>query len=125
LAACTLISKLFIYRVITTDPEFIDENQATNDEEIKGCQVKSFDLIEDLAKVDHVFTDKTGTLTQNELIFKAFGVGDMLYRLEGEEGLSEMRKTITEMGIDEKQKLMMLLRCLCICHDVSTIMLKD
>ena len=36
--------------------------------------MKNFSLHEDLAQVDFIFCDKTGTLTQNELIFKAFKV---------------------------------------------------
>ena len=38
------------------------------------CQVKNFNLHEDLAQLDYMFCDKTGTLTQNELIFKAFKI---------------------------------------------------
>ena len=49
--------------------------------DIVSCSVKNFNLHEDLAQLDYMFCDKTGTLTQNELIFKAFkivgGTGDM------------------------------------------------
>ena len=38
------------------------------------CSVKNFNLHEDLAQLDYMFCDKTGTLTQNELIFKAFKI---------------------------------------------------
>ena len=38
------------------------------------CSVKNYDLHEDLAQLDYMFCDKTGTLTQNELIFKAFKI---------------------------------------------------
>ena len=47
------------------------------DNELKrpvGVVVKNFSLHEDLAQIDFIFCDKTGTLTQNELIFKAFKV---------------------------------------------------
>lgn len=39
-----------------------------------ACSVKNFNLHEDLAQLDYMFCDKTGTLTQNELIFKAFKI---------------------------------------------------
>ena len=37
--------------------------------DLVGCSVKNFNLHEDLAQLDYMFCDKTGTLTQNELIF--------------------------------------------------------
>lgn len=42
--------------------------------DLVGCSVKNFNLHEDLAQLDYMFCDKTGTLTKNELIFKAFKV---------------------------------------------------
>lgn len=42
--------------------------------ELVACSVKNFNLHEDLAQLDYMFCDKTGTLTQNELIFKAFKI---------------------------------------------------
>lgn len=37
--------------------------------DLVACSVKNFNLHEDLAQLDYMFCDKTGTLTQNELIF--------------------------------------------------------
>ena len=34
------------------------------------CQVNSSNLNEELGQISHVFSDKTGTLTCNEMIFK-------------------------------------------------------
>lgn len=42
--------------------------------QLVACSVKNFNLHEDLAQLDYLFCDKTGTLTQNELIFKAFKI---------------------------------------------------
>ena len=42
--------------------------------ELVSCSVKNFNLHEDLAQIDYIFCDKTGTLTQNELIFKSFKI---------------------------------------------------
>ena len=36
-----------------------------------SCSVKNFNLHEDLAQLDYMFCDKTGTLTQNELVFRS------------------------------------------------------
>lgn len=32
-------------------------------------------MLEDLASINHLFCDKTGTLTKNELIFRSFAIG--------------------------------------------------
>lgn len=42
--------------------------------DLVACSVKNFNLHEDLAQLDYIFCDKTGTITQNELIFKAFKI---------------------------------------------------
>ena len=42
--------------------------------DLVACSVKNFNLHEDLAQLDYIFCDKTGTLTQNELFFKAFKI---------------------------------------------------
>jgi phospholipid-translocating ATPase len=48
--------------------------------DLVSCSVKNFNLHEDLAQLDYMFCDKTGTLTQNELIFKAFKIVGSLDR---------------------------------------------
>ena len=48
----------------------------TDKKDLVACSVKSLNLHEDLAQLDYMFCDKTGTITQNELIFKAFKIVD-------------------------------------------------
>ena len=55
-------------------------NPVTKD--LEFCKVQSMQLPEQLGDVDHIFCDKTGTLTQNELEVKALSVN-------GEEVMAE------------------------------------
>ena len=43
------------------------------------CKVMSISLNEELGLINNIFTDKTGTLTANEMIFKACSVGKIKY----------------------------------------------
>ena len=40
---------------------------------------RNSDLIEELGQIDFVFSDKTGTLTQNKMIFKKCSVGGVVF----------------------------------------------
>lgn len=49
--------------------------EQSDSEHIVGCSVKNINVLDDFAKVNHIFCDKTGTLTKNELIFRSLGCG--------------------------------------------------
>lgn len=43
---------------------------------VKQCKVRNMNMIEELGEIQYLFCDKTGTLTQNELAFRAFSIAN-------------------------------------------------
>ncbi len=43
------------------------------------AKANTSDLNEDLGQIDYLFSDKTGTLTENEMIFKQFSLKNTIY----------------------------------------------
>ena len=48
-----------------------------NDKYIKGAVTRNSNCPEELGRVRYVLSDKTGTLTQNEMIFKQISIDDV------------------------------------------------
>lgn len=45
----------------------------------KKCSVNNVTILEELGLIDYVLTDKTGTLTANEMVFKHLSINDKCY----------------------------------------------
>ena len=55
-------------------------------EDEKFAQCRNSDLTEEMGQVEFVFSDKTGTLTQNKMEFKKCSINGKIYgkKLDGE-----------------------------------------
>ena len=59
-------------------------------------QVNNFSILEDLGQVSYIFTDKTGTLTNNEMKFKSACIGTQIVN-PGEDNGHSFLDEIKEM----------------------------
>ena len=65
--------KFFIAWFIARDAEMFSK---TKDQ---GTEVKNMSIIEDLGQLHYIFTDKTGTLTCNEMEFRSMCIGEKVF----------------------------------------------
>jgi len=71
----------------------VDLERSLQDGEIKKCEVKNLTMLEDLSRITHLFCDKTGTLTKNELVFRTIAIGNQKFVTDqSEEGLAHFKK---------------------------------
>ncbi|CDJ67463.1 phospholipid-transporting ATPase, P-type, putative [Eimeria necatrix] len=61
------------------------------DKKMKGALVRTSTLPEELGRIGYLLSDKTGTLTQNEMHFKKLHIGRALF---AEDGLSQLHQIV-------------------------------
>jgi phospholipid-transporting ATPase len=66
----------------------------------KGTLCRTSDLVEELGQIQFIFSDKTGTLTCNKMIFKKFYVGNIIYSVEPDQYCQGI-----ELAIEKLQKI--------------------
>ncbi|KAJ3259983.1 hypothetical protein HK103_001493 [Boothiomyces macroporosus] len=98
-----------------------------HDQSQMGAVAKTSTLVEELGQVDFLFSDKTGTLTQNVMTFKMASIGGVNYSEsipEGKEGSKLVTyKTFNDLKLDSverpgQQVLNEFLTLLSVCHTV-------
>lgn len=107
------------------------------DKEIQGTVVRSTTIPEELGRISYLLTDKTGTLTKNEMVFKKIHLGTIAY---GDELFDEVAATIQSLNISEKRqsdeisygrgnqarrseswRLWEAVKAIAVCHNVTPI----
>ena len=106
--------------LISNDKEMYDEKLDT------ACIVRSSSLVQELGIVGSVFSDKTGTLTRNEMVLVQFVIDGRKWSIPGSadgEGIlriPEGRRLLEEklMKRDNYSKYLAFFRALILCHTV-------
>ncbi|MEE6523530.1 hypothetical protein FKM82_022480 [Ascaphus truei] len=77
--ACSLFCSL---RVNLDMGKIVYSWMIRRDPKIPGTVVRSSTIPEQLGRISYLLTDKTGTLTQNEMVFKRLHLGTVAYGLD-------------------------------------------
>ena len=103
-----------IFNIVFMD----NDTEMTYVDEVRGqlnCQAKSMSLHEDLGQVNYLFCDKTGTLTQNELLFNKWSCGGNILERGMEVATCQ----------EDIERFKNFLRCIVICHDVMMVNIEE
>lgn len=92
------------------------------DSTIEGTIPRNSNIPESLGRIEYLLTDKTGTLTQNDMIFKKISLEQATYT---EDDFDRMKQSLTHIsgtGVkDDDSILRDLLLALALCHNVTPI----
>jgi len=83
----------------------------SSDESIKGAVGRNSNVCEEMGRIKYLLTDKTGTLTQNDMVFRRMAAGKENYDME------DLQKT--ERG--RSPKVINMLQAMVLCNNVTLV----
>lgn len=116
------ITKLVYTEIMEWDTEMMIADYDVKD--VSGFRANHLGLHEELALVDYVFCDKTGTLTQNEMVFRALSINDgQTFYFDGSNPVTNMKINLEQALVSggAMNTVLDLFRCIGICHDCIAV----
>ena len=98
------------------------------DNEIPGTVARSTTIPEELGRISYLLSDKTGTLTQNQMVFKKLHLGTVAYGTETfDEIIHHLNMYFTKPQMESKgrknamTKIVEAVKALALCHNVTPV----
>lgn len=85
------------------------------DKKIQDTIVRNSSIPEELGRISYLFSDKTGTLTQNDMIFKKLHLGSISFT---QDDLSDIASQLKD-GYSKESKVHKMMNAVGLCHNVT------
>jgi phospholipid-translocating ATPase len=103
-----------------------------HDKEITNTMVRSSTMSEELGRISYMLSDKTGTLTQNEMVFKRLHLGTVSFGSDSMDEIMTHLATSFQQSTPSKQQTSIMRRtivtrirdaieALALCHNVTPV----
>eukprot|EP00927_Polykrikos_kofoidii_P031126 TRINITY_DN26792_c0_g1_i1.p1 TRINITY_DN26792_c0_g1~~TRINITY_DN26792_c0_g1_i1.p1 ORF type:complete len:1166 (-),score=151.12 TRINITY_DN26792_c0_g1_i1:242-3739(-) len=109
--------KLMLGYLITVDKQMFYPSRSDASVE-EGAQARTCDLVEEMGQIDFLFSDKTGTLTANEMVFAGCSVDDEDFGdlRPGTGGLRRIQEVFRDQKHVRYASLERFFICMAVCH---------
>lgn len=108
---------------------FFYSNWIMNDPDIPGCIVRNSNIPEELGRITYLLSDKTGTLTRNEMEMRKVHIGTVCYTTESNDEITSILKKNLHKKSKKKRdistKVYDLVNALALCHNVTPVVEDD